>query len=397
MKQILFSTFIIFIAFLIGNKIVNAREIQYERSTSVYVRRNLGNSFIDGRVRKYIEYNTNHTLFSTEPFKGVPDVYAHYDINDEITISNEVKEIAYVADLLYQDTYDLTYIAVGQKMIWDLVKNKEEIYFYDKNGRNDILYINYEKEINDKINKLFPKLNIPTEISLNLNDNIELSDELLNDYEIVNSKGTSSISYINDDKLMIKGESRGITELILKKDIGSKDYEMKLFSNETESDFISSGNFSSFVILNINVTSGDFFLNVLGEDIEDGYNASYGIFKNDKLIYRFDINNKGFYKTELPCDNYVVKQLSISPLYLKDDKEYVIKIDENRETILEVNTLRNREINEVVDNINEQNKEENTSGVLSEIIELSVPDTFSNTNTIILLGKSLYVKKKDYI
>lgn len=391
MKRILLITLIVFMALLCDNTIVNAKEVYFERTTNVIVKQDLEKGYMVSMIRKFVEYKTKHLLFSVELFKDVYDANALFEVSDNIdVVMDEVKKIAYVTEILYNQTNDLNYVGVGQKLIWEKLSSSDNVYFLENKIRNDNLYLNYISSINNEIDKVFPEFNFNSDITLNLNEVKEFYDEALSDYEIVSVEGESVSSIINENKLILRGNSNGLTKITLKKDISLKDYDMKYFENEKSTNLISCGNFSLYKTINVNVTSGNLILNILDDNIIDDFKVSYGIFKEDKLVYQFDITKAGMYKVELPYGDYIVKELSINSLYEKDNKKYKISIKNNKDVVLDLmNNLLPKE-NVIFEEI------ENTYQELPvyDNVEISIPDTSKNANYSFIYCLILYVIKK---
>lgn len=391
MKRILLITLIVFMVLLCDNTIVNAKEVYFERTTNVIVKQDLEKGYMVSMIRKFVEYKTKHLLFSVELFKDVYDANALFEISNNIdVVIDEVKKIAYVTEILYNQTNDLNYVGVGQKLIWEKLSSSDNVYFLENKIRNDNLYLNYISSINNEIDKVFPEFNFNSDITLNLNEVKEFYDEALSDYEIVSVEGESVSSIINENKLILRGNSNGLTKITLKKDISLKDYDMKYFENEKSTDLISCGNFSLYKTINVNVTSGNLILNILDDNIIDDFKVSYGIFKEDKLVYQFDITKAGMYKVELPYGDYIVKELSINSLYEKDNKKYKISIKNNKDVVLDLmNNLLPKE-NVIFEEI------ENTYQELPvyDNVEISIPDTSKNANYSFIYCLILYVIKK---
>lgn len=391
MKKILLITLIVFMALLCDNTIVNAKEVDFERTTNVIVKQDLEKGYMVSMIRKFVEYKTNHLLFSVELFKDVYDANSLFEISDNIdVVMDEVKKIAYVTEILYNQTNDLNYVGAGQKLIWEKLSSSDNVYFLENKIRNDNLYLNYISSINNKIDKVFPEFSFNSDITLNLNESKEFYDEALSDYEIISVEGESVSSVINENRLILRGNSNGLTKITLKKDISLKDYDMKYFKNEKSTDLISCGNFSLYKTINVNVTSGNLILNILDDNIIDDFKVSYGIFKEDKLVYQFDITKAGKYKVELPYGDYIVKELSINSLYEKDNKKYKISIRNNEDVVLDLmNNLLPKE-NVIAEEI------ENTYQELPvyDNVEISIPDTSKNANYSFIYCLILYVIKK---
>ena len=101
MKKIFYFIFLLAL-FVIDNKNVLAKEINYEGSTGVYVKKELGSFYESSNIRKYSKYNTKNYLYSIEPYtKNTFD--APYDIlNEFIDVEERVKVLAYVGDKLFK-------------------------------------------------------------------------------------------------------------------------------------------------------------------------------------------------------------------------------------------------------------------------------------------------------
>ena len=337
MKKIFYFIFLLAL-FIIGNKNVLAKEINYEGSTGVYVKKELGSFYESYNIRKYSKYNTKNYLYSIEPYtKNTFD--APYDIlNEFIDVEERVKVLAYVGDKLFKEKNDSTYYGVAQVLIWQTLANEGKVNFNDENK-----YKNVIKEIEGEASNYLLKPFNGKDIEISLGEEFVINEELLNYYQIEDINSDLIDYKVENNKIIIKGLKVGKVTFKLKKFIKEKDYDMELFKSEDYTDYISAGNFYLEDSFTISVIGSQIKLEIMSDD-ENEFNVTYGIFDNDNnLLYKVDANKSGSYiSCDLPLGSYKVKQLSISSNFLKDERVYEVLISSKEQQVLVLNNFRNK-------------------------------------------------------
>lgn len=343
MKKILFTILFTFIFILQ----VNAADKFYlgEKVPNMYIESKNGNDLHNG-APFLLTRADGKLVYCIDPFKmmNTTNYYNSYFHNTSLfKLSNEALNkmniIAYYG-YGYSNHTDLKWYGITQFLIYKAL-GIESVYFTDVYYGNKVdKYIDEVKELEYLVNNYYKLPSFSSKIyEYEPNKTYEIVDEnnVLNNYEIVSSNINSTI---NNNKLVINTlKSGSYTISFVRKSPVNTNYT--LYYLEGAQSLLYPGKINDITFdLNITVNSGGITINKYDSESQnrleaDIKGATFGIYKDNKLINKLVINNNGTASIdELPLGDYIVKELTPSKGYNIDDKEYNITLNKENNKIV---------------------------------------------------------------
>lgn len=335
------------ISFFLSDKVL-AREAIFSSSESLnsisYVKYD-GYYYYFRNAKAIRNVLNNNIAYCIEPFATLIDGtnytgFIEYD--SAFNLSKEqwerLKLLAYYG-YGYKNHLEEKWISITQMLIWRTVDPNHSFNWIDNVNDKNIIYP-YNSEI-EEIEKLVSSHNlapnIPKEITMSINDSIELFDSSfqLNKFKIIESDIDAKIV---DNKLIINSSEEGNKKIILANYDDNLSYSTEFFYSFGTQSVIERGNVDFLELeLDIYVESGSIKIVKLDNDsnsvIPSGdaslIGAKYSIFDmDDNFIGNVIIgdNNVGIIEN-LSYGKYRIKEVEAGKGYYVDRKEYFVDID----------------------------------------------------------------------
>lgn len=352
MKKIIIGLFLL-LNILIMEK-VNAQtyKLSINKQSGIYFARTGGNSpYMSSQFAVY--KMDDEIAYCIETGKHIT-TYNYVDKGNIISLnySEAIKEklglIGYYGRE-YPNHNTVRYSMAAQALIWEITSNQKVTFWTKQYEEGNKIDISKEKnEINNLINKHNSLPNIEKNITIKFNEKKELQDELLKDFEIVDS----NYDYIslNENKLIIEGQKVGTYHFTLRK---------KRYDDKETLIFVGSGGASTQTMarlrapnmpsmeININIEGPKIKINKIDDNgnvitlpikfkIKDLNNNIY-MCRNDSCTY--EINSNGYILTEsLPYGTYEIEEVvdGIIKGYSVNKDKIQVTLDQNSENEVEV-------------------------------------------------------------
>jgi len=345
MKKIFMFMLVIFLFSFSKNVLAESVEkLTLDYQNNPYYYRIWENHTDSARLRFY---NLNgEVAYCVEPGINITsDTYVSID-NSNFPFSNEILEriklIGYYG-YEYPNHSTNNYRMATQSLIWETVRNIQVNYYTGINGTGNLVDIANEKnEIMRLVNNHYVVPNINNDLKLSINkDNVLVdTNQVLNDFEIINNNSNLVVSK-KGNELHIKSDVLGDYQLVLRKNkydnknsilyVGSDSYSQKLMKLRYDSNVE--------LKINIHILGGKINLKKLNKDSMDnntiGFSklkeARYHIFdSNDNYVSELITNELGEAESEiLSFGEYYLKEIMPSYGYLVDPNKYYFTIDSN--------------------------------------------------------------------
>lgn len=278
----------------------------------------------------------NSYVYCVEPFSLV-DNNAKYVVDNDYTKYGITKEQMNRVSLLmyygygYSNHTNEKWYGITQYLIWKTIDTTSTFYFSEtKNGSKKDLYVNEINEIENMINEHEKQPNFIKNYIVSKGDTLEIESNIdLNYYDI-----SSSTDYKIENNKFIFSDLK-VGEYKIKLTSKSNKYKNNFilyYSNDSQNVIlpgINTDNIKTYEF-NINVKEGEVVVNktnsVTKEKLEG---ATYGIYKDGKLIEKIITDSMGTISTKLPFGKYILRELEAPDGYKLDDKSYEFVIDEN--------------------------------------------------------------------
>lgn len=346
MKKI--TLIIVFLISFFLSEEVFAREAIFSSSESLnsisYVKYD-GHYYYFRNAKAIRNVLNNNIAYCIEPFATLIDGtnytgFIEYDSAFNLTKEQweKLKLLAYYG-YGYKNHLEEKWISITQMLIWRTVDPNHSFNWIDNVNDKNIIYP-YNSEI-EEIESLVSSHNlipsIPNEITMSINDSVELFDNSLqlNKFKIIESDIDAKIV---DNKLIINSSEEGNKKIILANYDDSLSYSTEFFYSFGTQSVIERGNvdFLQFEV-NIYVESGSIKIMKLDSDsnsvIPSGeaslIGAKYSVFDMDnKFIGDIIIgeNNIGVLEN-LSYGKYRIKEVEAGKGYYIDRNEYFVDID----------------------------------------------------------------------
>ena len=251
--------------------------------------------------------------------------------NDNLSIDSNINLDNYIIES------DAKYKVINNKIVFDKLNkgnykfklsykdnkyNTDYLLYYNKNSQNIIIpghSTNYNKEY--EFNIIVKEGSL--EINKTSNDNKKLKgavygifkDDVLQYKVETNDDGNSKIN-IPFGKYKVKEISAPVGYLI-----DDKEYEINIDFNNTD---VVLNMKDSIIKAEVNIIKKSNYTNMFLEG------ATYGVYKDNKLITKLITNNKGISSISLEYGDYIIKELESPKGYKLDTKEYIVNINSNK-------------------------------------------------------------------
>ena len=278
----------------------------------------------------------NSYVYCVEPFALV-DSSANYIVDNDYTKYGITKEQMNRVSLLmyygygYANHVDEKWYGITQYLIWKTIDTNDTFYFSEtKNGPKKDLYSNEINEIENMINEHEKKPIFLKNYIVSKDDNLEVDSNIDLSYYDINS----NIDYkIENNKFIFNNLKVGEYNIKLTSKTNKyKNGFMLYYSSESQNVIIPGINNDNTKVyeFTISVKEGEVVVNktnsITKEKLEG---ATYGIYKDDKLIEKITTDSTGTISTKLPFGKYILKELEAPNGYKLDDKLYEFEINEN--------------------------------------------------------------------
>lgn len=272
-------------------------------------------------------------VFCLEPFTLLVNGSKYKQDNDYTKYGltekqfNRINLIAYYG-YGYKKHTSKKWYGITQYLIWKEADKKANIYFSStQNGTKKDLY----KEEIDEIEKLILEHNkqfdIEKKYKISKGENLSIKSNInLDDYQII-----TDIEYsLSDSTISIYDLEVGTYNIKLKKIDDRFSTSVMMYQNSTSQDVILPGFTSIYdkeYEFSIEVVEGSLKLNKESSDTKERLEgATYGIYKDDKLIDKITTSKNKDTLITLQVGKYKLKELVAPPGYKLDDKEYEFEI-----------------------------------------------------------------------
>lgn len=262
-----------------------------------------------------------------------------YNIDKYLNISYEkykrVSQIAYFG-YNYKDHTDIKWYAITQMMIWKEMDKEASIFYTNKFKGEKIERFTLEEQEIEKLIENYNKLPNIDNIKISINDNYEIYNEMLNEFNIEADETLNS--KIEDNKLKINPTKEGKYKIKLTKKDGNHSHITIPYTAKKGQAILIRGYIEKIEKeIEVEVYSGSLQIKkVDSETLESNrrgsasvVGANYNLYdENNNLINTLKIDNEGNAKIDkLKYGNYTLKEIKAPIGYKLDDKIYNININ----------------------------------------------------------------------
>ena len=278
----------------------------------------------------------NAYVYCVEPFSLV-DSNSSYVVDNDYTKYGITKEQMQRVSLLmyygygYLNHNDKKWYGITQYLIWKTIDTKDNFYFSEtKDGPQKNLYVSEINEIENMIKEHEKEPSFIKKYVVSKGEKLEIESNIdLNYYDI-----DSNVDYkIENNKFIINDLKLGEYKIKLTSKINKyKSGFMLYYSKDSQNVIIPGINIDNIKVyeFNISVKEGEIVVNkknsLTKEKLEG---ATYGIYKDNKLVEKITTDSTGTVSTKLPFGKYIIKELEAPSGYKVDNKLYEFVIDEN--------------------------------------------------------------------
>lgn len=284
-------------------------------------------------------------VYCINPFETMSTTvtYKSYSYNDSIfnltnEKLNELNVISYYG-YGYEGHSDIKWYGVTQFLIWEAL-GYEQVYFTDVyHGVKAEKFMNELNEVRNLVNKHYTQpsfSNKSYEYDPNTNYEIIDTNNILSNYQIIESNIDASI---NNNKLIINTKNSGnYTIKFARKNTISRNYI--LYNYTGAQSLLYPGKIDNITFsITISVNSGSITINRFDSQNKSRVEATldgaiYGIYKDNVLINQLCVNNGVASIKNLALGSYVIKELTQSLGYKRDNNIYDVVISKSNKDVI---------------------------------------------------------------
>lgn len=236
----------------------------------------------------------------------------------------------------YNNHTDIKWYGITQYLIWQTL-GLDDIYYTDTlNGNRIIQYTDELNELNTLVNNHY----ITPSFNNNYNYSIKKEYTLIDNNNVLDLYDIDYNGNINvkkeGNKLVISSDNPGTyTIRFIKKSQISRDY--MLYQNSIRQNMFLPGKYDDVISsLTLNFISGSIEINKQDRETINPQgeatfkNAVYGLYENNNLIQEISLDDFGYgIITDLPLNNYHIKEITPSRGYMLDDTKYEVNLTTN--------------------------------------------------------------------